>query len=88
VIICAQNLKAINKSIRLNTQVWMLFRFKSLKVLLEDIYPEVSNLLTEEEFITIYEKATLNDNDFLCIDEKDEKQNRFKRNLDVILKLE
>ena len=88
VIICAQNLKAINKSIRLNTQVWMLFKFKSLKVLLDDIYPEVSNLLTEEEFITIYEKVTLNDNDFLCIDEKDEKQNRFKRNLDVILKLE
>jgi len=87
-IIASQNLKAINKSIRINTQVWMLFRTKSMKVLMDDIYPEVSNILTEDEFLQIYEKATQNENDFLCIDEKDKKENRFKRNFDVILKIE
>ena len=65
----------------------MLFRFKSLKTILDDLYPEVSNILTEEQFIKIYEYATENENDFLCIDEKDEKENRFKKNLDTIIKL-
>ena len=87
-IIASQNLKAVNKSIRINTQVWMLFRTKSMKVLMDDIYPEVSNILTEDEFLEIYERGTQNENDFLCIDEKDKKENRFKRNFDVILKIE
>lgn len=89
VIICSQNLKAISKSIRLNTQVWMLFKFKSMKILIDDIYQDIcSNLLTEDEFIALYEKATENDNDFFCIDEKDKKENRFKKNFDVILRIE
>jgi hypothetical protein len=89
VIICAQNLKAINKSIRQNTQVWFLFKTKSLKVLIEDIYQDLcSNILTEEQFLKLYEAGTIDDHSCFTIDEKDEKQNRFKRNLDVILKLE
>lgn len=89
VIICAQNLKSITKCIRQNTQIWFLFKTKSLKVLLEDIYQDLcSNILTEQQFLKLYETATINDNDCLTIDEKDTKENRFKRNLDVILKLE
>lgn len=87
VIICSQNLKSITKCIRSNTQVWMLFKSKSMKVILDDLYPEISNLLTEEEFIRVYNFATEDDNSFLTIDEKDNKENRFKKNLDTIIRL-
>ena len=85
--VCTQSLKKVSKCIRENTQIWFLFKTKSLKVLIDDIYELVSNILTEEQFLKLYETATINDNDCLCIDEKDEKEHRFKNNLDVILKM-
>ena len=87
-LIASQNMKAINKSIRANTDVWILFRFKSQKIILDDIYEEISGVLTPDEFLELYEYATTHDNDAFVIDGKEPKENRFKRNLDVILRLE
>ena len=86
VIIAAQNLKSINKSIRANTDVWILFRFKSEKIILDDLYPEISGILSPEEFLSLYHYATTNDNDAFVIDGKADKQNMFKLNFDTILK--
>jgi hypothetical protein len=89
IIICCQNIKAITKSIRNNTDIWVLFKTKNQKVLIEDIYTEFSSLVTIDEFLTLFEKATSgSDHDALVIDAKEPmKEDRFKKNFDVILRL-
>ena len=88
VFICGQSLKSITRLIRLNTQVWILFSFKSQKVILDDLYDLVSGVVTEDEFIKLYEYATKDNHNALVIDEKDncEKGIVFKRNFDEILR--
>ena len=83
--IAAQNLKSVNKAIRGNTELFMLFKFCSMKIVLDDLYPEISALVTEDQFIDIYAHATQDDHDCLVIDKKAEKGKQFKRNLDVVL---
>jgi hypothetical protein len=88
VFICAQNLKSVNKAIRLNTELFMLFRCCSQKVILNDLYELISALCTEDEFLELYNEAT-KDNfyDCLVIDKKADKDKIFKKNLDVVLTL-
>jgi hypothetical protein len=86
VIIAAQNLKSVNKAIRNNVDVWILFKFKSEKIVLDDLYPEVSGMVSPEEFLSLYHYATTNPNDALIIDDKAERGDKFKLNFDVILK--
>jgi hypothetical protein len=88
VIIAAQNLKSITKAIRTNVDIWVLFKFKSTKIILDDLYEEISGILSIEEFLTLYEYATADDNDALVIDGKADKAQRFKLNFDIVLKLE
>lgn len=89
IIMCSQNLKSINKSIRSNTDLWFLFKFKSEKIILNDLYEEISGMLSPEEFLLLFDYATSDEfpNSCLCIDGKAEKGERFKRNLDNILRL-
>ena len=85
--ICAQNVKAINKSIRANASVLILFKFASKKIILEDLYECVSNLITIEDFERIYNFATSKNHfDALVVDttQKD-KSKCFKLNLDNII---
>jgi len=86
VIIAAQNLKSINKAIRNNVDIWILFKFKSEKIVLDDLYPEVSGMVSPEEFLSLYHYATTNSNDALVIDDKADRGDKFKLNFDVILK--
>lgn len=88
IIICSQNLKSITKCIRSNTQVWILFKTKSLKILIDDLYQEISGVVTEEEFLELFDRATTDEHDALVIDEKDNsiKGIVFKKNFDVILR--
>lgn len=87
VVFCGQNMKSISKPIRLNTSIWVLFRFKSKKILLQDLYPEISSLVNEDQFLEIYSHATKEDHDALVIDNTEPlKEHRFKKNFDVILK--
>ena len=48
--ILAQSVRSIPKNIRLNCNVFFIGKFASKKVVLEDLYEEVSNVLTLEEF--------------------------------------
>jgi hypothetical protein len=88
ILIASQNLKSITKSIRNNVDVWILFKCKNEKVLIDDIYPEISSLYTIEEFLSYYHYATsASDHDALVYDGKEKnKEDRMKLNLDVILR--
>jgi hypothetical protein len=67
--------------------VWILFKFKSEKIILDDLYPEVSGLVSPDEFLSLYHYATTNPNDALIIDDKESDRTRkFKLNFDIILK--
>jgi hypothetical protein len=59
VLICTQNLKAIAKSIRTNTSLFIILKFARKKFVCDDLYQEVSNLMTVEEFEEMYEYSTI-----------------------------
>jgi hypothetical protein len=85
-LIATQNLKAIPKSIRTNTSLFILFRFASSRIILEDLYEEVSGTLSVSQFEQLYQHATCaSDHDFLGIDFTAPKDKRFKRNFRTVL---
>ena len=79
--ILAQSVKCIPKNIRLNCNLFVLGKFASKKVVLEDMYEEVSNVLTPEQFEEIYDKATEEQYGALIVD-CTTKEKRFYKNLD------
>lgn len=87
--IATQHIKMVSKAVRGNVDIWMLFKTKNEKMLIEDVYPELSALVSPEEFLTLYHYATsASDNDSLVYDGKEkDKRERFKLNFDVILQL-
>jgi len=86
VCILAQTLKSIPKSIRTNANVFVLFKFANMKVIVDDLYEEVSNLVTEEEFVDLYKYATEEDHGSLIIDQSQpDKANRFKESWSTVL---
>jgi DNA-binding transcriptional regulator PaaX len=82
--ILAQSVRSIPKNIRLNCNVFFVGKFASKKVVLEDLYEEVSNVLTLEEFEELYDKATEEQFGSLIID-CSHKDKRFLRGLDTEL---
>ena len=56
--VLVQSIKAVPKNIRLNCSVFQLVSFKNKKVILEDIYDEVSNVIGLDEFEELYDFAT------------------------------
>jgi hypothetical protein len=56
--ILAQSVKSFPKNIRLNCNVFFIGKFASKKVVLEDLYEEVSNVLTIEQIEELYDVAT------------------------------
>lgn len=58
VFILGQSIKSIPKPIRNNASVFMIFRYCNADMVKADIYEEVSNVLTEDEFIDIYNYST------------------------------
>ena len=79
--ILAQSVKSVPKNIRLNCNVFFIGKFASKKVVLEDIYEEVSNILTPEQFEELYDKATEEQYGSLIIDNT-HKEKRFLSGLD------
>lgn len=82
--ILAQSVRSIPKNIRLNCNVFFIGKFASKKVVLEDLYEEVSNVLTLEEFEELYDKATEEQYGSLIID-CSHKDKRFMKGLDTEL---
>ena len=82
--ILAQSVKSIPKNIRLNCNVFFVGKFASKKVVLEDLYEEVSNVLTIEQLEELYDTATNEQYGSLIID-CSHKEKRFMRGLDTQL---
>ena len=60
-----QYIKAIPPIIRANTDIFVIFKFASKKQILEKIYPELSGLIKEDEFLELYDYATKDTNSSL-----------------------
>ena len=84
--VLVQSIKAVPKNIRLNCSVFQLASFKNKKLILEDIYDEVSNVIGLDEFEELYDFATDKPYGSLIIDTTNGK--RFLSNLDSELFLQ
>jgi len=82
-----QSIKAVPKNIRLNCSVFQLASFKNKKVILEDIYDEVSNVIGIDQFEELYDHATKKPYGSLIIDTTGSEK-RFLSNLDSELFLQ
>jgi len=82
-----KNLKAVPKSIRTNTSLFVIFRYANKKIISEDLYDEVSNTLKIDEFEDMFDHATHEDHDCLVIDFSQPKEHRFKRCFDTVLQV-
>ena len=85
-IFTTQYIKAIPPVIRRNLDIFIIFKFANVKSVTEQIYPEISGIIKEEEFELLFDYATENKHNALIIDQTS-KQNIFKLNWDVALKL-
>lgn len=77
-----QSIKSVPKDMRLNCNLFYLGKFSNKKAILNDLYEEVSSVLTENQFENLYDKA-VNDNEHgaLIIDLTGSKK-RFYNNLE------
>ena len=80
--ILAQSVKSVPKNIRLNCNVFFIGKFASKKVILEDLYEEVSNVLTEEQFEELYNYCVENNQYGSLIIDATHKEKRFLNGLD------
>jgi len=80
--ILVQSMKSVPKDMRLNCNLFYLGKFSNKKAILNDLYEEVSSILTEPQFENLYDKA-INDNQHgaLIIDLTGTKK-RFYNNLE------
>lgn len=86
-IIAVQSVRSLSREIRMNTSVFFLGKFATKKVVLEDMYEEVSNCVTQEQFEELYDHATSEKYGALIVDlTQDDKC--FLKGLDAVLKLD
>jgi hypothetical protein len=86
IIIATQSIMQIPKTIRLNSNLIVMFKFANKKAVMEDIHPVVSAYVTEEKLMELYEHATKESHDALVIDGTGSKI-LFKKNFNVLLEL-
>ncbi len=87
IIIATQALMQIPKTIRLNSNLIVLFKFANKKMVLDDIHPVVSAYVTEDQLMELYEYATAEPHDALVIDGTGSKI-VFKKNFNKLLEFE
>ena len=83
-----QSMKSVPKNIRLNCNVYFLGKFASKKMILNDLYDEVSNILTPQEFEMIYDHAIKASKYGALIIDNSGDTKRFYRNLEKEIILE
>jgi len=66
-LMTAQHLKAIPPLIRSNSKVYVIFKSNNYKKVLDDLYTEVSGLITPEQFEQMYITATEESHNHLTI---------------------
>jgi hypothetical protein len=88
IAILSQSLKSVPRSIRMNASVFVLFKFANMRVL-DDLYEEISNLLTESEFVDLFKYATNDKHGSLIIDQTQaDKTQRLKLGWEIFLLLQ
>jgi len=80
--ILAQSVKSVPKNIRANCNVFFIGKFASKKIILQDMYEEVSNILTEEEFEEMYNHCVKDNQYGSLIIDATHKTKRFLNGLD------
>jgi hypothetical protein len=78
VLMLAQSLKNIPKSLRINVNVFVLFSFANSRIVTEDLYDELSNKMSLNEFEALYTFATSATHGSLVIDFSQPKGRQFK----------
>ena len=78
-----QYIKAIPPVLRRNLDIFVIFKFANVQSVVEQIYPEISGVIKEEDFKIIFEYATINKHDALIIDQTS--KHIFKLNWDTAL---
>jgi hypothetical protein len=78
-----QSIRSVPKNIRLNCSVFQLATFKNKRMVLDDIYEEISNVLGIDDFEELYDHATAKPYGSLIIDTTNGK--RFLSNFDYEL---
>ena len=86
-IFTTQNPRSINNIIRSNIDLWILYKFSNIKMVLDKIYEDVSNILTEEQFEEAYKFATMEPHHALVIDTHSgtSLDKRLKRDFDTVI---
>ena len=82
--------RAIPPVIRANIDLWVLFKFASKERLLDQIYDEISSLLSIDKFEELYDYATKESkHDALIIDNHNRvnKDFMFRKNWNTVLKI-
>jgi hypothetical protein len=78
-----QYIKAIPPVLRRNLDIFVIFKFANVKSVVEQIYPEISGVIKEEDFENVFEYATIEKHDALIIDQTS--KHIFKLNWDTAL---
>jgi len=85
--ILVQSMKAIPKLLRSNTNLFAIWKFANKKMVLEDIYEEVSSCMTPAEFEELYDFCTEGEHNAMVIDFSQDKEKRFKKNFDEVVRV-
>ncbi len=78
-----QYIKAIPPVLRRNLDIFVIFKFAYVQSVVQQIYPEISGVIKEEDFKMVFEYATINKHDALIIDQTS--KHIFKSNWDTAL---
>ncbi len=84
--ILVQNLRSVPKGIRLNCNVIQLCMFQNQTIILNDLYEEVSNAVTQEDFYNLYMYCLATQYGSLIIDMSD-KEKKFSCNFGTRLSI-
>lgn len=80
-MIAVQSMRGVPREIRLNTNVFFLGKFANSKIICEDCYEEISNVMKLEDFMKLYEKSIEDKYGALLVDLTGDNK-RFLKNLD------
>lgn len=81
-----QYMKAIPPVLRRNLDIFVIFKFANAQSVVEQIYPEISGVIKEDDFKDLFEYSTLDKHDALIIDQTS--KHIFKLNWDTALILD
>jgi len=82
-----QGMKQVPKIIRQNTNVFAIWKFANKKMVLEDLYEEVSSCLKPGEFEELYDYCTADEHGCMVMDFSQPKERRFKKDFAEIVKI-